>query len=583
MSEDVLDADVVVVGGGSAGAIAAIRAQEDLPRGRVVLLEKAHIKRSGAIAIGMDGLNNAIVPGHATPEQYVKEITIANDGIVNQRAIAAYATRSFGMIAQLDRWGVKFQKTQSGDFDVKKVHHNGSYVLPMPEGYDLKKILARMIKRAGVTIVNRVTATRVLLDGKRVAGVVGLDSREGGLRVVRAKAVILCCGASGRLGLPASGYLYGTYENPSNAGDGYSMAYHAGAELTGIECFQINPLIKDYNGPACAYVTGPYGGHTVNAQGRRFIQSDYWSGQMMLEFYRELHSERGPVYLKLTHLAPETLTEIERVLHKTERPSRGRFHLGRSHAYATDMVEMHISEIGLCSGHSASGVWVNERGETTIAGLYAAGDMACVPHNYLLGAMTYGRICAESALEFVREVGEPAVDRDRVEAERARLFAPLARPRGVPHHQYEYKIRRLVNDYLQPPKTENRMTKGLEYFMRARDELDELGATNPHELMRVAECAFIRDCAEMAARASLFRTESRWGLYHYRLDYPELDDEHWFVHVNLRQGDDGEMHLSKVPVAPYVVAVDREELGGYRRMRIASSPADASLSPRVEA
>lgn len=583
MNEGVLDADVVVVGGGSAGAIAAIRAQEDLPRGRVVLLEKAHIKRSGAIAIGMDGLNNAIVPGHATPEQYVKEITIANDGIVNQRAIWAYATRSFGMIEQLDRWGVKFQKTQSGDFDVKKVHHDGSYVLPMPEGYDLKKILARMIKRAGVTVVNRVAATRVVLDGKRVAGVVGLDSREGGFCVVRAKAVILCCGASGRLGLPASGYLYGTYENPSNAGDGYSMAYHAGAELTGIECFQINPLIKDYNGPACAYVTGPFGGHTVNARGHRFIESDYWSGQMMLEFYKELHSDRGPVYLKLTHLAPETLTEIERILHKTERPSRGRFHLGRSHGYGTDMVEMHISEIGLCSGHSASGVSVNERGETTVAGLYAAGDMACVPHNYLLGALTYGRICAESALEFIREVGEPTLDRDGVEAERGRLFAPLSRPRGVPHHQYEYKIRRLVNDYLQPPKTKNRMAKGLEYFIRARDELDGLGATNPHELMRVAECGFIRDCAEMAARASLYRTESRWGLYHHRLDYPEIDDAEWFVHVNLRRGDDGEMHLSKVPVAPYVVPVDREELGGYRRLRIAApSEVDASRSAVAE-
>ena len=75
--------------------------------------------------------------------------------------------------------------------------------------------------------------------------------------MVRAKAVILCSGAAGRLGLPASGYLYGTYENPTNAGDGYAMAYHAGAELAGIECFQINPLIKDYNGPACAYVDGP--------------------------------------------------------------------------------------------------------------------------------------------------------------------------------------------------------------------------------------------------------------------------------------------------------------------------------------
>ncbi|HSU39805.1 MAG TPA: fumarate reductase/succinate dehydrogenase flavoprotein subunit, partial [Polyangiaceae bacterium] len=367
-----LEADIVVVGGGSAGSTAAIYAQRALLRGRVVLLEKAHVKRSGAIAIGMDGLNNAIVPGHATPEQYVKEITMANDGIVNQRAVWEYAVNSYPMIEELDAWGVKFQKTSSGDFDVKKVHHQGSYVLPMPEGYDLKKILVRMLKRAGVTIVNRVMATRILLDGERVAGVLGFDTRSGAFQVIRAKAVILCCGASGRLGLPASGYLYGTYENPANAGDGYSLAYHAGAELTGIECFQINPLIKDYNGPACAYVTGPLGGHTVNARGHRFIESDYWSGQMMLEFYRELHSENGPVYLKLDHLAPETLTEIERVLHRTERPSRGRFHAGRGTDYAERLVEMHISEIGLCSGHSGSGVWVNERGETTVPGLYAA-------------------------------------------------------------------------------------------------------------------------------------------------------------------------------------------------------------------
>src|SRR5690349_9885607 len=235
-NDKILEADIVVVGGGSAGSTAAIRAQRSLPRGRVILLEKANIKRSGAIAIGMDGLNNAIIPGHATPEQYVKEITMANDGIVNQRAVWEYAIRSYDMIKELDSWGVKFQKTASGDFDVKKVHHKGSYVLPMPEGYDLKKILTRTLKREGVQVINRVMATRLLKDGERVVGVMGFDIRSGEFTVIKSKAVILCCGASGRLGLPASGYLYGTYENPSNAGDGYSLAYHAGAELTGIEC-----------------------------------------------------------------------------------------------------------------------------------------------------------------------------------------------------------------------------------------------------------------------------------------------------------------------------------------------------------
>jgi succinate dehydrogenase/fumarate reductase flavoprotein subunit len=213
-------------------------------------------------------------------------------------------------------------------------------------------------------------------------------------------------------------------------------------------------------------------------------------------------------------------------------------------------------------------VWVNEHGETTVPGLYAAGDMACVPHNYLLGALTYGQICADSAAVYAMQADLPPVDGDQVEIERKRIVAPLSRPTGIPHHQYEYKVRRLVNDYLQPPKTVNRMTQGLEYFTRLRDELDEVGATNPHEMMRAVECSFIRDCAEMAARASLFRTESRWGLYHYRLDYPEMNDAEWFVHVNLRKGPSGEMELFKRPVDPYIVPMTREELSGYRSLRV---------------
>ena len=389
----------------------------------------------------------------------------------------------------------------------------------MPEGYDIKKILTRVIRQRGVRVENRVMATRILLDEGRAVGALGFNVRTGEFVVIRAKAVILACGACGRLGLPASGYLMGTYENPANAGDGFAMAYHAGAELTNIECFQVNPLLKDYNGPACAYVSGPFGGYTVNAKGNRFMLSDYWSGQMMWEFYRELHSENGPVYLKMDHLAPETVNEIEQILHTTERPSRGRFHAGRGMNYGSNLIEMSISEIGLCSGHSASGVWINERGETTVPGLYAAGDMASVPHGYMLGAFTFGKICARNAVEFIyARIGDSRnwmMDRSR--RSRRECFARCSQPDGIPPHQFEYKLRRHVNDYLQPPKSAYRLEKGLDYFERAREELEQLGAGDPHELMRANEADFIRDCAEMAARASLFRTESRWGLYHHRL------------------------------------------------------------------
>src|SRR5260221_3922899 len=256
MANDIrLDADILVIGGGTAGSVAAIKAKEALPNGTVLLLEKANVKRSGAIALQMDGVNNAVIPGHATPAQYVREITMANDGIVNQRAILAYAEQSFGMIQELESWGVKFQKTATGDYDVKKVHHQGSYVLPMPEGYDIKKLLTRAMRRVGVKTEKRGIATKGVNAEGRAVGGFRLNVRNGEFVIGRSKVVILCCGAAGRLGLPASGYLMGTYENPSNAGDGYSMAYHAGADLTNIECFQINSLLKDYNGPSCAYVS----------------------------------------------------------------------------------------------------------------------------------------------------------------------------------------------------------------------------------------------------------------------------------------------------------------------------------------
>ncbi|MBD1864630.1 fumarate reductase/succinate dehydrogenase flavoprotein subunit [Trichocoleus desertorum] len=553
-----LKTDILVIGGGTAGTMAAIKAKQANPEGDVLVLEKANIRRSGAIAMGMDGVNTAVIPGHSTPEQYVREVTIANDGILDQKAVYQTGKLGYETIQELESWGVKFQKDAQGNYDLKQVHRVGKYVLPMPEGKDLKTILARQVKRHKARVTNRVMATRILVKDGRAIGAVGFDVRNGDFVVIQAKAVILCTGACGRLGLPASGYLYGTYENPTNAGDGYSMAYHAGAELSNIECFQINPLMKDYNGPACAYVASPFGAYTANAEGHRFISCDYWSGQMMLEVWKELNSGKGPVQLKMTHLDEDTISEIESVLWANERPSRGRFHEGRGENYRTHGVEMNISEIGLCSGHSASGVRVNEKAETTVPGLYAAGDMASVPHNYMIGAFVFGRLAGTHAVEYGQDLEHVEPDQEFLEAEKQRIYAPLSRPDGIPHTQVEFKLRRLVNDYLQPPKVDHKMEIGLRHFVRYHEALDQMGARDPHELMRCMEVHFIRDCAEMAARASLYRRESRWGLYHYRVDCPEKNNEEWFCHVIVQQDETGEMNLFKRPVEPYMVQVDLE-------------------------
>nr|WP_090343381.1 fumarate reductase/succinate dehydrogenase flavoprotein subunit [Mycolicibacterium malmesburyense]CRL74333.1 putative oxidoreductase/HEAT repeat-containing protein [Mycolicibacterium malmesburyense] len=560
-----LDCDVLVIGGGTAGTMAALTAAEH--GAQVLLLEKAHVRHSGALAMGMDGVNNAVIPGKATPEDYVAEITRANDGIVNQRTIYQTATRGYAMVQRLERYGVKFEKDEHGEYAVRRVHRSGSYVLPMPEGKDVKKALYRVLRqrsmREKIRIENRLMPVRVLTDDTgRAVGAAALNSRTGEFVAVAAKAVILATGACGRLGLPASGYLYGTYENPTNAGDGYSMAYHAGAELSGIECFQVNPLIKDYNGPACAYVANPFGGYQVNALGERFVDSDYWSGQMMAEVKREIESARGPIYLKVSHLPDETLTALENILHTTERPTRGTFHSNRGHDYRTHDVEMHISEIGLCSGHSASGVWVDEHARTTVPGLYAAGDLACVPHNYMIGAFVYGDLAGEHAASTLEDIASAAaLPEDQLREAHELVYRPLRHPEGPPQPQVEYKLRRFVNDYVAPPKTATKLSIAIETFDRMRDEIAKMGATTPHELMRAVEVSFIRDCAEMAARSSLTRTESRWGLYHDRADLPQRDDEGWRYHLNLRKDADGSMTFVKRPVAPYFVAVpDLEHL-----------------------
>ena len=572
-----VDCDILVIGGGTAGPMAAYKAKVKNPKARVVLLEKANVKRSGAISMGMDGLNNAVIPGHSTPEQYTKEITIANDGICDQAPVFKYAERCFEIIQELDRFGVRFQKDQTGDFDVKKVHHIGTYVLPMPNGDTVKKALYRQLRRVQLLISNRFMATRLLTarDG-RIAGAIAVNTRTSEFLVLRAKAVILCLGAAGRLGLPHSGYLFGTYENAANSGDGYAMAYHAGAGLANLECFQINPLIKDYNGPACAYVTGPFGGYTANNKGNRFIECDYWSGQMMLEFWRELQSGNGPVFLKMTHLAPETVQQIETILHSNERPSRGRFHARRGTDYRTKMVEMHISEIGLCAGHSASGVWVDEQARTTLPGLYAAGDMASVPHNYMLGAFVNGAIAGEQAARFSADVDLADPDADFVALEQERVLAPTQRSDGLTPFEVEYKTRRLVNDYLAPPKVTAKMRIAQQRFAEIRDDLNALVARDPHELMRTLEVQSILDCADLAAAASLYRTESRWGFYHYRVDHPDTDNDDWFCHTLLYRDANGAMAHRKRAVDPYVVPVDQTEMTAYQHLRIApAAPANA--------
>jgi succinate dehydrogenase/fumarate reductase flavoprotein subunit len=173
----------------------------------------------------------------------------------------------------------------------------------------------------------------------------------------------------------------------------------------------------------------------------------------------------------------------------------------------------------------------------------------------MIGAFVFGEIAGESAAGFAATASRAPLPEDQIEAAHELIYRPLSNPDGPPQQQLEYKLRRFVNDYLQPPKTATYLTIGLNTFDRMRREIATMGASTPHELMRCVEVSFIRDCAEMAAHASLARTESRWGLYHDRADLPDRDDTKWFCHLNLRKNPDGSMGTLTRPVAPYIVPV----------------------------
>lgn len=538
MTFEIIDADVVILGGGSAGTIAAIKAKEKNPTARVVVLDKGPIETSGAIGRGMDALNIVAVPGYATPENVVEALTKVTEGILDQETAYVLGEKSLQVIKDLEEYtgrepGDLFPIDENGNYKANYLHPVDYPLYLAMDGEDIKRALAKRVRALGVKVFDFTPAVKLLTTDGEISGLLAFNIRTGDFYQVNTPTVIITAGAVGKFGLPRDGYLNGLYEFPGNTGEGFSLAYHAGAELVNLECFQTNLLMKDFNGPACGYVVIPRGGYGVNALGEKYWSHGYWSGDMFLAVWREFQEGRGPVYLKMDHLPEETVQGLEKILWGTERTSRGLFHAQRGEDYRRwDSVEQGMEEITLCSGHSMSGIKVNKHTETSVPGLFAAGDCASVPHQYLTGAFVFGSIAGERAVEYA---SSHKAKKNEINLEQAweEISRPLHLAEGIPVEQVEYKIRSKITQYLTPPKSDPLMTKLLWWIDRIRNEdLPRIKVEDYHDLIKVTEVRSIIDCAEMAARASLFRTESRWGLGHYRLAYPERNpawDDKWVV------------------------------------------------------
>lgn len=552
------EADVVVIGGGPAGVMAALYAHQTDPDLRVVVLDKSKFETSGAAGRGMDALNTIAVPPASQPEDVVELLTYVTEGILDQEVAYAFGQKGMQVINDLERImrrpkGDLFPVDADGNYQLYYLHPiNKALMIPM-HGEEMKRAMAKAVRETGTKVYDRTGAIKLVKEEGKIAGVLAFNSWSGEYHYIKTKTVCLTAGSAGRLGLPNSGYLAGTYEFPGNSGDGYALAYEAGAELVNMECFQASVKIADHMGPGCAYVAAPRGAKTTNRISETLGAHPYASGDSRMKVWKHFAEGKGPLYLEMNHLDEEMIQIIEKCQFGNERTSRETFHKNRGEDYRNSKsVEFVFGEdLGACGGHSNAGINSNINGATNIPGLYVAGDVdGGLPQSYLGGAIGMGSIIGEHAAQYAANnllVGGKGL-RSWISNEIKEFEVPLRKDRGLPTHLVEYKARRRLQHYLLPPKNPDYLNKAKWWMNRIRNEdIPEIKAKDFHDLVKAHEIKSILTVGEMMAQASLFRDESRWGFHHWRADIPERKKEWDNTWVSLTKGENG-MTLKKKKV-----------------------------------
>lgn len=526
-----ITADILIIGGGSAGAMAAIRAKELCPDCRVVIFEKSDFQFSGTIPRGMDALNVVTVPGVNTAEDFVRANRIYCDGVCDDQKSYVLAKRSYPLLQKLMEWGVCFPR-KDGNFDITTLHPYGKFTVSMTEP-DLKQILVKKVVDAGCRVENRTMAVQLLQEGAAIAGALGINIRTGERILCLAKAVIITAGGTARFGLPPSGSLYGTYDYPGNTGDGYLLGYRAGASLTSMEFTICYCLLKDIEAPGMAMMLQK-GAKLLDADDNHLFKNEFYN---LSEVNRIQNSPAGPLRIRLSHLPEESIQEIENLIFTCERPVVKRFLENRGLDLRRDDLELSTSELFLCGGHGMSGLYVDENAATTVAGLFAAGDAAPAPRGFLTGAFVFGEIAAESATAYIKGRGAPLPDEAAILAGAQKLDRLQKQSHApVTVRDFEFKARRYINEYLTPPKNSYKMERLMGLLSTLKKELPEVvRIANGRDLFLALEAENILDSAILSTTASLERKESRWGFWHSRGDHPARNDENWLQHIDLKQ------------------------------------------------
>ena len=543
-----IETDVLVVGGGVAGSMAAIPALE--AGLKVVICEKGKVlDHCGSIGCGVDHYLTVMDTGPEwdTPEFLIRQVPELTDYIVDM-AVAGRVIREMPRIfRKIESFGVDFKDRKTGDYyRLRSFGLPGAYHINF-DGTDFKKHIGERVRRGKATVLMRTMVVQLLARDNRAYGGMAFNFRTGEWYAIRAKAVVLAAGDVNRISLNASGLAFDSWHFPYNTGDAQAMGYHAGATLANMESVEATLTPKGFSVQGLNALVS-LGAHFVNRSGERFMFRYDKKGEnarravLADAVINEYLLGNGPVYLDCRHLPQDTLDRMEYTL-QVDRYTLPAFYRQKGVNFREELVEISVSELSIRrSGvyFRGSGLAVDTNGETSLEALFAAGDCATVSGG-IAGAAVLGHIAGEGAVRRVRATSgvPPAVDRQVVEAIRTQATAHLGQPGGMPWKEFEDATRRTVTDYVGVRRTDRSLRLALQTLQALAKREPALKADDLHGLMRVHEAKSIRMNAELMATASLARTETRTGSAHRRLDYPATDERNWRKFVLVERGPDG--------------------------------------------
>lgn len=519
MQEEILEADVLCIGGGIAGLMAAIRASES--GAKVIIAEKGNTLRSGAGGMGTDHFRSYIPEIHGDDIQpIVDEVAQSQVGGLRTRSfVHKWMEKSFDIVKLWDSWGIPMRP--NGKWEFSGHAFPGRPVTTQKyAGLQQKPIMTMEARKRGVKIMNRVMVFDLLVDDNGIIGAVGVSTRDDKVIIFRAKSVILGTGRCMRLYLGATpGCMFNMSHSPATTGDGRAMAYRAGAELINLEmpykhagpkyfarCGKgtwIGVVRDSQEKPIGPFVTKPdrhYGDNTVDVYHSVF--EDY------------AKSGRGPTYMDCRGISDEDYEYMRWGL-SNEGNNALLNHLDEE---KIDITKQNSVEFMTYELTSRGGIYFNEKSETSMKGLYAAGD------EYASGvssAAVFGWIAGDNAAEYIKNARTPDIDimKDKIE-EKKELFKNIrARQTGATWKEVNIAIQQVMHDYAGSLRSQALLEAGLSQLRRLKEKTySTMIASNPHELMHCLEVLNLLDVGELVFITAMERKESRGK--HVRVDYP---------------------------------------------------------------